>query len=35
MVGGTRFVSGKSAEGFKAVVAKDTEPVAESAEINP
>jgi hypothetical protein len=35
MVEGTRFVSGKSAEGFKAVVAKDKEPVAELGEINP
>jgi hypothetical protein len=35
MVGGTRFVSGKSAEGFKSVVAKDKEPLAELGEINP
>jgi hypothetical protein len=34
-VGGTRFVSGKGAEGFKSVVAKDTEPLAELSEINP
>jgi len=35
MVGGTRFVSGKGAEGFKSVVAKDTKPLAELGEINP
>jgi hypothetical protein len=35
MVGGTRFVSGKSAEGFKSVVAKDMEPLAELGKINP
>ena len=34
MVGGVRFVSGKGAEGFKSVVAKDTEPLAELGEIN-
>jgi hypothetical protein len=35
MVGGTRFVSGKGAEGFQSVVAKDKEPLAELGEINP
>jgi hypothetical protein len=35
MVGGVRFVSGKGAEGFESVVAKDTKPVAELGEINP
>ncbi len=29
MVGGVRFVSGKGAEGFQSVVAKDKEPLAE------
>jgi hypothetical protein len=35
MVGGVRFVSGKGAEGFQSVVAKDKEPLAELGEINP
>jgi hypothetical protein len=35
MAGGTRFVSGKAAEGFEPVVAKDTEPFAELGEFNP
>jgi hypothetical protein len=35
MVGGVRFVSSKGAEGFKSVVAKDQEPLAELGEINP
>jgi hypothetical protein len=33
--GGTRFVSGKGAEGCQSVVAKDMEPLAELGEINP
>jgi hypothetical protein len=35
MVGGVLFVSGKSAEGFKAAVAKDTEPLVKLGKINP
>jgi hypothetical protein len=35
MVGGTRFVSRKGTEGFKSVIAKDKEPLAELGEINP
>jgi hypothetical protein len=34
MVGGARFISGKSAEGIKPVVAKDTQPIAELGEID-
>jgi hypothetical protein len=33
-VGGVRFVSGKSAEGIKPVVAKDIEPLVKLGEIN-
>jgi hypothetical protein len=35
MVGQVRFVSGKGAEGFKSVVAKDKEPLVELGKINP
>jgi len=34
MVGGSRFVSGKSAEGFNSLGAKDKEPLADLGEIN-